>query len=254
MALRLGAHLGHMWQDMPLVDRIYRAADTGFEGVDIPLPYDQPAKELQRALLRAGVTLVSIAAPPPNYTGGVRGFVARPGAGRRFQHDLRRALRCAEALGTPMIHLLAGPASSEPRFPETAEQIASTIIANLREVSDAGNHGTLLLGASPDTALDDPVRAVEILREVDDPAIRLRLDLNDAYALGADAAALARDSSCLGHVAVTYGPSRSCPAADDPVLAGFLAALRDAGYDGWISAAYPVSAAETEPAPWRGLI
>jgi hydroxypyruvate isomerase len=238
-----------MWQDMPLVDRIYRAADSGFEGVDIPFPYDQPAKELQRALLRAGVTLVSIAAPPPNYTGGGRGFVARPGAEHRFQHDLRRALRYAEALGTPMIHLLTGPAA-----PEMAEQITQTIIANLRWASAAGGHDMLLLGASPGTALDDPARAIDILREVSDPALRLRLDLGDLHATGMDPAWYVADGAFLGHVAVAKGPSRCCPVDDDPALTGFIASLRDAGYEGWISAAYPVSAAEKEPAPWRTLL
>jgi hydroxypyruvate isomerase len=238
-----------MWQDMPLVDRIYRAADTGFEGVDIPFPYDQPAKELQRALLRSGLTLVSIAAPPPNYTGGGRGFVARPGAERRFQHDLRRALRYAEALGTPMIHLLTGPAA-----PEMAEQIETTIIANLRWAAGAGADGPLLLGAAPGTALEDPARALAILREVDQPATRLRLDLGDLNATEFVSARLATHGAFVGHVTVAHGPARVCPAEGDPALAAVLDGLRAAGYAGWISAAYPVSAAEKEPVPWRGLL
>ena len=72
--LRLAADLDVMWADLPILDRIDAAGAAGFEGVALSAPYDMPAKELQRALLRAGVSLVRIATPLPNYTGGARAY------------------------------------------------------------------------------------------------------------------------------------------------------------------------------------
>ena len=108
--MKLAANLNSLWRELPYIDRFDAAAQAGFQAVAVPLPYDAPAKDTQRAALRAATPVIQISTPPPNYTGGARGFAAVPGLEARFRYDLRRALRYCEALRVPMLHIMAGVA------------------------------------------------------------------------------------------------------------------------------------------------
>ncbi|MEO0765891.1 MAG: TIM barrel protein, partial [Pseudomonadota bacterium] len=95
---RFAANLTHLWAELPYLDRFDAAADAGFEAVEVLFPYDAPAPETQKALQRNGLEMVLLNAPGPNYTGGARGFAATPGGEARFDYDMRRAVRYAQAL------------------------------------------------------------------------------------------------------------------------------------------------------------
>ncbi len=61
-------------------------------------PYDDAVGKVLQSLTHAGLPLVLINTPPPNWTGGDRGFAAIPGGEDRFRRDFKRALRYAERL------------------------------------------------------------------------------------------------------------------------------------------------------------
>ena len=79
--MKAAANLSHLWPELPYLDRFDAAAKAGFTGVEVLFPYDIPAKDTQRALLRGGLQMVLINAPPPNYTGGQRGSLCAGAAG-----------------------------------------------------------------------------------------------------------------------------------------------------------------------------
>ena len=91
--MKAAANLSHLWPELPYLDRFDAAAMAGFNGVEVLFPYDVAATETRRALVRGGLKMVLINAPPPNYTGGLRGFSAVEGAEERFAYDMRRAYR-----------------------------------------------------------------------------------------------------------------------------------------------------------------
>lgn len=241
--MRIAAHLGYMWQDAPLLDRVHLAADAGFDGVDIPTPYELPAKELQRALLASGLPLVTIAAPPPNYTGGDRGYLARPGAESRFQHDFKRAARFASALNIPMMHLLAGPVpvGSESEAFETMQRNLDWAVAQAGAIK-------LLVGASCDTALHDPAQAVGLVDKVAHDALQLLVEVGDAAAA---LPVVKEDMPLIGQISLYATAKRACPAKDDGPLKPVFEALKEAKYDGWISAAYAFATKDKDPLRWR---
>ena len=107
---RFAANLTLLFDELPYLDRFDAAAAAGFEAVEILSPYEFAAKDTSRALIANGLELVLINAPPPNYTGGERGFAAVPGGQQRFQHDIRRVSRYADVLKPEFIHVMAGVA------------------------------------------------------------------------------------------------------------------------------------------------
>ena len=179
------ANLSHLWPELPYLDRFDAASAAGFTGVEVLFPYDVAAKETQRALTRGGLQMMLINAPPPNYTGGARGFPAVPGGEARFAHDMRRAFRYAEALRVPMIHVMSGYA--------TGPAAKDAMITNLRQaVQDAPAGLTLLLEplcpeSQPEYFLNDYALAAEIIAAVDAPNLRLQFDSYHAQMIHGDA-------------------------------------------------------------------
>ena len=83
---RFAANLSMLFRELPLLERPAAARDAGFAGVEILFPYDEPGHLIRQALDRAGLPLILINTPPPNWTGGDRGFAAIPGGEERFRH------------------------------------------------------------------------------------------------------------------------------------------------------------------------
>ena len=177
--LKFAANLSLLWAELPYLDRFAAAADAGFEAVEILFPYDLAASRTQRALIANGLELILMNGPPPNYTGGARGFAAVPGGEERFKYDMRRAFRYVDVLKPKFLHVMAGEAEGE--------SAKDTIIRNLKWASEAAPKGLTLTveplnpKAMPGYFLNDYVQAADILDAVAAlPMFRLAIPLTGA--------------------------------------------------------------------------
>lgn len=235
--MKLAANLSHLWPELPYLDRFDAAAKAGFAGVEVLAPYDEPAKDTQRALLRGGLEMVLINAPPPNYTGGPRGFAAVAGDEGRFAHDMRRAGRYAQALRVPMIHVMSGDAQGSAA--------KAVMIANLKAAAEAAHDGLTLTieplcsQAQPKYFLNDYALAAEIIAEVDAPNVKLQFDSYHAQMIHGDAVAVfTQYRDIVAHVQVGDTPARGAPGSGDVDFATLFSTIRKSGYTGWVSAEY----------------
>ena len=121
---KFAANLTFLFKELPFLERFEAAADAGFDAVEVLFPYDDAATEVVRRLNRSGLPMVLINTPPPNYTGGERGFAAVPGSEERFRRDFKRTMRYAERLKPQHVHIMAGAASGP--------QARETFVENLR--------------------------------------------------------------------------------------------------------------------------
>ena len=55
------------------------AKAAGFDHVEVLFPYEASATETRTALIMNGLEMALMCGPPPNWTGGPRGFAAVPG-------------------------------------------------------------------------------------------------------------------------------------------------------------------------------
>ncbi|MCV3270118.1 TIM barrel protein [Roseobacter sinensis] len=233
--MKFAANLSLLWPELPYLDRFDAAAEAGFDGVEVMFPYEMPAKDTQRALMRAGIQMVLIAAPPPNYTGGARGFAAVPEAAERFRYDLRRAMRYCMALRAPVLQLLAGAAEGDAA--------RRTLVENLAFAASEAPEG-LLVTISPVSVADLPGSflscydlAAEILEEVNAPNVGLQFDSCQAEVMHGDPVrVLETHAALIRHVQVSDPPDG---AADLDALA---TGLMDIDYGSWVSVGYDPSA------------
>jgi hydroxypyruvate isomerase len=233
---RFCANLTFLFTEVPMLDRPAAAARAGFEAVEILFPYDEPAAAVAERARLAGLPIALINTPPPNWTGGDRGFAAIPGGEARFRSDFDRALRFAKVLKPRHLHVMAGKAEgSEAR---------ATYLRNLRWAAERAPGQSLTIEPinphdMPGYFLNDFPMALDILAEVGAPNLRLQFDAYHAQRIHGDAMAVweaSRDSTV--HVQIAGVPGRHEPAGGDIDYPAFFAALDADGYAGWVSAEY----------------
>ncbi|MEO0381055.1 MAG: TIM barrel protein [Pseudomonadota bacterium] len=247
---KFAANLTHLWAELPYLDRFDAAADAGFEAVEVLFPYDAPAPETQRALQRNNLKMLLLNAPGPNYTGGVRGFAAIPGGEARFQYDMRRAVRYAQALGAEFIHVMSGEGQG------TAAK--ETMIANLKRAVEVLPEGLCLTIeplneiAQPGYFLSDYDLAAEVIAAVGAPNLALQYDSYHAQMITGDAlGTFEKMRPLIRHIQIGDAPDRTPPgtgAVDFPAL---FAAIDASSYGGWVSAEYTPEGRTETGLGWR---
>ena len=186
--VKFAANLASLWAELPYLDRFEAAAEAGFEGVSVPFPYEAQVKDTQRALLRFGLDMVQITAPPPNYTGGARGFAAQPELKDRFRYDLRRALRYNAALRAPILQITAGTASGDDARACLTDNLCFAV-GTLPDSVVLTLEPRALAGAF----LNRLDSAIEVIAAVGSPRLGLQLHLDQLSAMDLDVRQVLRD-------------------------------------------------------------
>lgn len=245
---RFAANLTHLFTELPFLDRFAAAKAAGFDHVEVLFPYEASATETRTALIMNGLEMALMCGPPPNWTGGPRGFAAVPGLEDRFRRDLDRALRYADVLKCRNLCLLPGPA----RGPEARE----TLIDNLRWATARAPKRAFVIEPvaeeeAPGDYLSDFEAAADVIAAVAAPNLGLLFDLWQADRITGDAlAAWARYGPLARHVQIAGLPDRHEPADDGFDHAGFLDRVAADGYDGVIGAEYAPRAETRQGLHW----
>lgn len=245
---RFAANLSMLFKELPFIERFAAAKEAGFDAVEILFPYDEPGHEIARELQIHRQSLVLINTPPPNWTGGDRGFAAIPGREDRFRHDFKRALRYAKALTSDFIHIMAGP----------AEGLAARtcFVENLRWAADHAPGQNLTIEPintedMPGYFLADFDLACDILDEVGAPNLGLQFDAYHAHKITGDMPATwAACRDRVTHIQVSDPDGRHEPSDAVIDYPAFFAELDAEGYQGHVSGEYIPRGQTTDGLGW----
>lgn len=250
---RFSAHLGFLWPELPLLERMKAAARAGFKAVEMHWPYEVPAAEVGATARELGLTLLGINTVPGDASRGERGLGALPGREREFQASIDQSIAYCVASGARAIHAMAGNVAPHDRL--AAREV---FLANLREAAAkaAAHHLTLLL--EPLNPRDNPgyfysrqSEAVALIEALGLPNVRLQLDVyHVAIAEGDVLTRLARHMPVIGHVQIAAVPSRAEPDEGEIAYPAILSALDRLGYAGWVGCEYRPRAGTDEGLRW----
>lgn len=230
------ANLTKLFTEIPLEQRFAAAAEAGFTGVEILFPYDIPAATLSRKAIKAGLEIVLINTPPPNWAGGPRGFAAVPGFEERFRQDFDRALRFARSLQSRHIHIMAGTTNDR--------DARATFIDNLAWAAERAPHASLTIEVinrtdMPGYFLADFDLAAGIIAELGVRNLGLQFDAYHAQAITGDAIGTWREyAPVIRHIQIAGYPGRHEPVGGEIDYPAFFAELDASDYRGWVSAEY----------------
>ena len=239
---RFAANLSTLYQELPFLDRIQAAADDGFDAVECQLPYAVPAEALAAQLGASGVPLVLFNAPAGGVdtasiaqawdVQGLRGVAALPGREAEFRAGFALALRYAQTLACPRVHVMAGLA----QHTQQPERMRVTYQVNLRWACEqAAPLGVDVLiepingrRDMPGYLLQHQADAHAVMDAVAMPNLRLQLDLYHCQIMDGDLCAHLRqavESNRLGHVQIAGSAQRSEPDVGEVNHAFVLAQL-----------------------------
>lgn len=242
---RLSANLSFLFNEVPFLDRFGAAARAGFRAVELGFAYDVPPAAIAARLGEHALGCVLINAPPGDIDAGERGIASLPGRERDFAATVAEALRYAQALGCPRIHVLSGVVPPDADREQRAMR-RSILVGNLRAAcAEARGHGvTLLVEAlnprdTPHYLFSTQAEAHAIRDEVGAANLKVQMDFYHTQVVEGDIAAkLERWLPHIGHIQIAGVPGRHEPDIGEINYAWLLRRVDELGYDGWIGCEY----------------
>ncbi|RUM95611.1 hydroxypyruvate isomerase [Pseudaminobacter arsenicus] len=243
------AHIGYLFTDKPLRERIAAAKRHGFSAVEYPAPYGVPAQEMAEWLRAEGLPYTQFGLYSGDAQRGEKGLAIFPERREEFRRSVEDGLDYAEAIGVGMVHAMAGVLPAANRKQEHWD----CYVENLAYAAgEAGKRGITILieamsaGAVPDYFIDTANRAAAAIAAAGGTNLGLLLDIFHTANMGLDIFEEIRThAGLIAHVHIADYPGRHEPGSgslDFDRIGGMLAEI---GYRGRLGCEY-VPAGDTE--------
>lgn len=237
---RFAANLSMMFTELPFLERFAAARGNGFSAVEFLFPYEHDPAAIRGLLDHHGLAQALFNLPPGNWAAGERGLAALPERREEFRASVDLALRYAQIIGCPTLHLMAGIAPST----------SSTAQASYREsvayaAQRAGEQGVAITiepinsRDMPGYFLSDFNRAADLITDLNLPNLKLQFDIYHRQIIHGDVlTGLTSLMPMIGHVQVASVPKRQEPGTGELDDGRIFRALDDLGYSGFVGCEY----------------
>jgi 2-dehydrotetronate isomerase len=255
---KFAANLSFLYLDLPFLDRFEAAAQDGFKAVEYLFPYAFPANELAARLKSNGLQQVLFNLPPGGvdaasidaaWNAGNRGIACIAGREAELQAGAALALRYAEVLDCPRLHMMAGllPANDLPAY-KNKVNVRQTYVNNAKAASQLiANQGLDLL-LEPINTRDIPRfflnrqdEAHALLADIGEANVKVQMDLYHCQIVEGDVAMKIRQylpTGHVGHFQIAGVPERHEPDIGEMNYPYLFDLIDSMGYDGWIGCEY----------------
>ncbi len=252
--MQIAANLSMLFHELPLVERIYAAADAGFEVVEIQFPYEADLHHLVTARDQTGVRFALINVPAGNLEAGDVGLTCLAERRVEYHAAVETCLTYARALGVTRINSLAGRPG-----PGSFASATQTLIDNLHYASDKFAEIGATVLVEPVNANDVPgflfnqlEPSLDAVNKVDRENVKILFDLyHMAQSEPSLVDAIKRTGSLIGHVQFADTPGRHEPGTGTIDFEPALGALKSIGYHGCVSAEYWPNGPTENSLGWR---
>jgi len=243
--LRFSANLSFLFNEVPFLERFGEAAHAGFRGVEFAFGYDYQARDIAARVAEHKLDVVLINAPPGNLDAGDRGLASLSGREHEFAASVVTALRYAQALKCPRIHVMAGVLPENADVEERARRLR-TYKRNLRfACQEAAEHNVTIL-IEPLNARDNPryllstqAEAHAIREDIGMANLKVQMDFYHAQVVEVDLTTkIRRYLAHVGHVQIAGVPGRNEPDVGELNYEYLFRVLDELRYDGWIGCEY----------------
>ena len=254
---RFSANLSFLFNEFPFLDRFGEAAKSGFGAVEFAFGYEYPMPEIAARLTGHGLRQVLINAPPGNWAAGERGLASLPGREHEFTASMVTALRYADALSCPRVHVMAGVLPTDADA-ATRAQHRATFVRNLSlAAKDAAEQGVTLT-IEPINTRDVPgyflnlqSEAHALREDIGAANVKVQMDFYHVQIMEGDIAAKFRQwQPHIGHVQIAGAPDRHEPDTGEVNYYYLFDLLDELGYDGWVGCEYRPAESTREGLAW----
>lgn len=250
---KFAANLSMMYVELPFLDRFEAAAKDGFTAVEYLFPYAYEAKELAARLKAHDMQQVLFNLPPGGvdatsidaaWNAGTRGIACIAGREAELHAGVELALRYADALQCPRLHMMAGllPAGKD------RSNMRSTYINNAQTASKLVANSGIDILLEPINQRDIPGfflnrqdHAHDLIAEIAQPNVKVQMDLYHCQIVEGDVAMKIRQylpTGQVGHFQIAGVPERHEPDVGEMNYPYLFDVIDSLGYTGWIGCEY----------------
>lgn len=249
---KFAANLTMLFNEHSFPDRFQAAADAGFKAVEYLFPYDYPAEDVKAALDKAGLKQALFNIAPGDWAAGERGLASLPDRREDFIAAVDKSIYYAKVIQTPLLHMMSGNAPHDDAGAIASYKESLKIAAN-----KAGEAGITVViepinkRDMPGYFLNDFNRALDFIREVDLPNVKLQFDVYHRQILHGDVVmALRQMMPVIGHIQLASVPLRNEPNTGELNDTRIFNEIDTLGYDGYIGCEYRPAAGTIEGLSW----
>jgi hydroxypyruvate isomerase len=250
---KFAANLTMMYPELPFLDRFEAAAKDGFKAVEYLFPYAYAPEELASRLKINGLQQVLFNLPPGGvdaksidtaWNAGTRGIACIAGREAELLAGANLALRYAEALDCPRLHMMAGLVQED----KSKENVREIYINNAKTASQLVAKQGINLLLEPINTRDIPRfflnrqnEAHALIAEIGQPNVKVQMDLYHCQIVEGDVAMKIRQylpTGNVGHFQIAGVPERHEPDIGEMNYPYLFDVIDSLGYDGWIGCEY----------------
>ena len=240
--LKLAANINYLFTELPFLERFSAAADQGFSGVEILMPYAYRAEDVSSCLQVNNLECVLINTPYGEDFGGHTGLGAINGREKEFYDDANRALDYAEKISCRRVHALAGIPEKDTALDICREKF----VTNLRVMAELAADREITILIEPLNIFDFPgyyltfqEQAHSILIDVGMANVALQMDFYHCQIMEGDLASkFNRFQKNIGHIQIAGVPGRNEPFIGEINYPYILELIESSDFTGWVGAEY----------------
>jgi hydroxypyruvate isomerase len=255
------ANCSMLFTELPVLRRPAAAREAGFAAIEFWWPFASPTpagaevEAFVSAVSDAGVHLVGLNLFAGDLAGPDCGVLSVPGRAAEFRDNVEVAVAIGERLGVRAFNALYGN-RVDGTSPEAQAETAAENLALAAAAADRIGAGILIEAVSgpkpyPLRTADQAVAVVDAARAAGAGNVGFLCDLYHLATNGDDlAAVIEKHAPKITHVQIADAPGRGEPGSGRLDLAGHVAALREHGYEGWVSLEYRPTTTTEQSLAW----
>ncbi|XP_011558376.3 putative hydroxypyruvate isomerase [Plutella xylostella] len=254
MRMKFCANLSFMFSEgSTILERYALAKDGGFKAVETGFPFGHTLEQVRAAKTSSGLEQVLINLRTGDLSKGELGVTAVPGKEDQFKADLHETIDYAKALGARKIHIMAGKLDLvTAKNWETYESNLKYAADVLKKDNIVGVIEPINQHSVPKYFLSDYNKAVDIIKRVNSPHLRLQLDIFHLQHICGD---LSHNIKTLmpyvGHVQIAQVPNRNEPDTDGEINYKYiLKHIESCGYTDWVGLEYKPAGGSKDGLGW----
>ncbi|MDE5414423.1 hydroxypyruvate isomerase family protein [Alkalihalobacterium chitinilyticum] len=240
---QFAVNLSTVFTEVPFLERFTKAKEADFSYVECQFPYSFSIEDIKKELNQHQLSLVLMNLPPGNWEKGDRGLAVDPSMMTEFREGVEDGIKYAKALGCSKIHCMAGV------LPEGLERAVAkkTYLDNIQYAASRFEKHQLTLLIEPINSFDMPgyflsniEEAVNVLREVDLPNVKLQYDFYHQQRIQAGSliSAFEKYKNHIGHVQIADVPGRHEPRTGEIDYELVFKSLDNLQYQGFVGLEY----------------
>ncbi|GBP36180.1 Putative hydroxypyruvate isomerase [Eumeta japonica] len=236
-----------------ILDRYALAKAAGFKAVETGFPFGHSIEEVRQAKENSGLEQVLINLRTGDVSKGELGVTAVPGKEEEFKSNFNITIDYAKALNAKKIHIMAGKLDNVTAANwETYESNLNYAAGILERENLLGVIEPINQHSVPKYFLSDYGKAIDIIKKINNPHLKLQLDIFHLQHIAGDLSHNIRDMMpYVGHVQIAQVPSRNEPDTPGEINYKYiLQYIAENGYSDWIGLEYKPRGNTAEGLQW----